>query len=495
MGIRVNSNFDVQSKLYMDSKQQFATVAEMAAYNTNLIPNGFITFVDETGANYQYLEINEVDPELGKWRKFSAADGVINDELATSKTNTYSIDKIRELLKLTGGLALVQTLPDLSNEDGRKSVDIQKIYLVPNTNESGENVHDEYVCVYVPASPDVYRVPAVESEQDYNTWKNEIQTYVAGGGNLLDGFSTYSASVTMTTMTEAQYKDMTESIGASDADYGTYASRIGAIIVTPAVEESWDWELLGSISADNLVFGDFTTNNTVGKVKAGTSLLNKNIIDVVKDMLSKDIAPTITLTGSPVSTTLNEKGTTIADVALTAVVTVGTAVFADGTNVVFKKAGVAISTQPFSKDTLTYTFTDTGANLADTTEYTAEIAYKLADVDDTATSKITYKFALPMFYGISATNTVTDPTALTKIVSDATAQKLTYTAANEYCVFAIPAALSIKSLKDANGFENIDSWTSTTVSVTIGADHVDYKVYASNTPVTCTGFVYNATLA
>ena len=186
MGIRVNSNFDVQSKLYMDSKQQFATVAEMAAYNTNLIPNGFITFVDETGANYQYLEINEVDPELGKWRKFSAADGVINDELATSKTNTYSIDKIRELLKLTGGLALVQTLPDLSTEDGRKSVDIQKIYLVPNTNESGENVHDEYVCVYVPASPDVYRVPAVESEQDYNTWKNEIQTYVAGGGNLLD---------------------------------------------------------------------------------------------------------------------------------------------------------------------------------------------------------------------------------------------------------------------------------------------------------------------
>lgn len=495
MAIRVNSNFEVQSKLYADAKQQFATKAEMAAYNPNLIPNGFITFCDEDNANYQYLDINEVDPELGKWRKFSAADGLIDDTLTSATNKTYSINKIKELIKISGGIALVDVLPDLSDEEARKAVDLQKIYLVPSDN-TGDNTHDEYVCVYIQGQPDVYREALVTSDSDYDTWKTEIEDYVTGGGTLADDFATYSGVKTTTTMTEAIYAEMVESINASDTDFSAYEARVTAIIITPATTESWDWELIGSISADNLVFDEFTPNNSIGKVKAGVSLLDKGIMQVLKDMLSVDVPATVTLVGSPVSTTLNEKGaTTIADVALTATVTVGTATFADDANVIFKKAGVAISTQAFSKDTLTYTYTDTGANIDDTTEYTVELEYTLADETKTATDKITYDFALPMFYGVSATDTVSDVTTLTKIVSDKASQAITYTANNAYCVFACPDTKSVTSLKDVNGFENIDSWSSTTASVTIGSDAVVYKVYVSNTPVTCTNFSYTAILA
>ena len=99
MAIKVNSNFEFQSKTYGDAKAHFSTISEMAAYNVNLIPNGFITFVDEENANYQWLDINEDDPTTGKWRKFSAADGLVDDTLVTSSTHTYSIDKIKALKK------------------------------------------------------------------------------------------------------------------------------------------------------------------------------------------------------------------------------------------------------------------------------------------------------------------------------------------------------------------------------------------------------------
>ena len=212
-------------------------------------------------------------------------------------------------------------------------------------------------------------------------------------------------------------------------------------------------------------------------------------------MLTKDIAPTIALTTTPVDTTLNEKGTTVTDVTVSANITVGTAEFAAGANVIFKKDGVAISTQPFTVDTLTYTYTDTGANLTDNTTYSVELEYTLAENTATLTDSKIIKFALPMYYGISATDTVADVTTLTKIVSDKGSQNVTYTADNEYCVFAVPSTKSITSLKDVNGFENVDSWATSTQSVTVGADSVEYKVYVTNTPVTCSNFVYTVKLS
>ena len=109
MATKVNASFEYGLKSYGDVRQSFATIAEMAAYNSNLIPNGFMTFCEEDNANYQWLDLNDNDPVLAKWRKFTASADVVDDSLTESLTKTYSISKIKELLNATGGFVIVDT--------------------------------------------------------------------------------------------------------------------------------------------------------------------------------------------------------------------------------------------------------------------------------------------------------------------------------------------------------------------------------------------------
>lgn len=497
MAIKVNASFEYGLKEYSDVRQSFATIAEMAAYNPNLIPNGFMTFCDEDGSNYQWLDLNDEDPVLSKWRKFTASADSIDDSLTESLTKTYSISKIKELLKATGGFVKVDELPDLSDEAQREAVETNKIYLVQKVNGQTGNEKDEYVCVHTDTVPAVYREPLVTVDTDWTTWKTEIEGYVTGGGNLADDFATYTAVNDTTTMTEAIYAEMIESINANDTDYDAYVVRVGAEVVTPEVSESWAWEYIGSLDGANMtIVDDFVPNNPIGKIAAGVSLQGKDIVQVVMDMLSVDEPTTIALSGSPSAATLNEKGVSIiTDVALTAKISLGTGTIEDGADIVFKKAGVVIDTQAYVSGTSTYTYTDTGANIEDNTSYSVEVIYTMNETQKTASNSITYKFALPMYNGVSSTSTIADVTALTKAVSDADKQTLTYTADNAYLVFCIPDTKSVTSIKDSNNFENLDSWSVVTQAVTIGAESVVYKVYTSKTSVTCTNFKYIFTLA
>ena len=417
MAIKVNASFEYGLKSYSDVRQSFATIAEMAAYNSNLIPNGFMTFCEEDNANYQWLDLNDNDPVLAKWRKFTASADVVDDSLTESLTKTYSISKIKELLNATGGFVLVDELPDLTDESQRESVETNKIYLIPSTNGTVGNEKDEYICVHVEATADT--------------------------------------------------------------------------------EEVWAWEYIGSLDGANVTITDeFVPTNPMGKIVSGVSLQGRDIVSIVKDMLSVDVPTTISLVGTPSATTLNEKGVAvITDVALTATIALGTGTIEDGADVVFKKDGVAIDTQVYVDGTLTYSCTDTGANIADNTTYSVEVVYTMNETQSTAKKEITYKFALAMYNGVSTTATIADVTALTKVVSDDNKQTLTYTADNGYLVFCIPDTKSVTSIKDSNNFENLDSWSYITQAVTVGADSVVYKVYTSNTPVTCNNFKYIFTLA
>lgn len=498
MAIKVNASFEYGLKDYSDVRQKFATIAEMAAYNENLIPNGFITFCEEDNANYQWLDMNDADPTLNKWRKFTASADVIDDDLTESITKTYSISKIKELVKACGGgFVLVDELPDLTDETQRDAVETGKIYLVPSVDGETGNEKDEYVCVHLETVPATYREALVTLDTDYDAWKTEIENYVAGGGSADDDFATYTVTNTTTTMTTETYAEMVESINASDTDYNTYVARVTAIEVTPEIPESWAWECIGSIDGGSItITEDFIPNNPIGKIASGVSLQGRDIVKVVMDMLSVDEATTISLSGSPSSTTLNEKGVAnITDVALTSVIKLGTGKIVDGANIVFKKNGVAIDTQSYVSGTLTYTYTDTGANITEDTTYSVEVAYTMNDVPATASKSITYKFALPLFHGDSSTSTIADVTSLTKVVSTDKKQTISYTANNGYLALCIPDTMSITSIKDSNNFENLDSWSYITQSVTIGADAVIYKVYTTNTAVTCTNFKYVFTIA
>lgn len=497
-GLVISANFDLKNKTMLDSRQKFTTISEMASFNENIIPNGLLAFNEEDSNYYQFLDLNEVDVTLGRWRKFTLSGDCIDDSLESSLTKTYSIDKIKEIAKTKIGFITVDVLPDLSQPSVQATIEEDKFYLVPNPSPTPDK-HDEkleYACVHINAKSAVMREPKVTVDSDWNDWKAEIEDYRLSGGTADDDFATYSGVKTTTTMTSETYAEMVESLGANDTDYNGYVARVEAIELVSATEESWGWELLGTLGGASLVFDDFTPNNEIGKIKAGVSLLDKDVISVLKDMLTVPIATTIELVGTPSTTTLNEKGVAqIDDVTLTATIALGTGEIADGTNIIFKKNGVAIDTQTFSTGVLTYTYTDTGCNLVDTTKYTVEVEYSMDEETKTAKSEISYNFAYPMFYGVSTTQTVADVTSLTKIVSSAKTQTLTYTTNNSYCVFAIPDTLTLKSLKDSNNFENLTAWSNTTQSVTIGTEQVVYKVYVANDKTTMTNFKYVATLA
>ena len=502
MAININTGFKLLNEAEsLDSRCLYKTVTEMADATVGIY-EGCIAYVstgDEKGY-YTFNKNNDLDPTLGLWRPLQLGGGgdVIADDLDESLTKTYSITKIKNLLNKNGGYVLVDVLPDLTDETQRDAVELNKIYLVPNGDAQDENKKDEYICVYVEGGVDVYREALVTSDTDYDTWKTEIEGYVAGGGSLDDDFATYTTTNTTTTMTEATYVEMIESINASDADYDSYVARVTAIIVTPATAESWTWERFGSLSGDaGLVWEEDTiVSNPVGKVKMNDNLVNKSVLEIVTRMLQEDIPTTISLVGSPSATALLEKHVaSITDVALTATISLGTGTIAEGADIIFKKNGVAIDTQSYVSGTSVYTYTETGANVVDNATYSVEVKYNMDETEKTATDSVKYEFVLPIFQGSSNTSTISSPEALTKIVSNNKTQKISYTATNAYLALCIPDTMSVTLIEDSNHFNNTDSWSYVTQAVTIGTETVVYKVYTTNTPVVCSNFLYTFTLA
>ena len=299
MAMNINSNFRLSGKAYLDARQGFDTIADMVAYPDANIPNGFIAFNNEDNQNYQYLELNTVDPTLGKWRVFTSGGNCIDDTLTSSTTKTYSIDMIKQLLKSTTGFILVDVLPDLTDPVQLATVDETKIYLVPNPNADPTKKDEklEYICIHIEAHPDIHRTPLVTSQADYDEFKAEIEDYVTNnGGQLTDDYATYTGVKNTTRMTILQHKEMVESLQASDADFTAYDTRVSAIISKPAESESFAWELLGTLGGISVVFDNFIPNNQIGKVKVGVDLVNTDLLKVVKDMLTIDIPTTVTLT-------------------------------------------------------------------------------------------------------------------------------------------------------------------------------------------------------
>lgn len=502
MAININTGFKLLNEAEsLDSRCLYKTVAEMADATVGIY-EGCIAYVstgDEKGY-YTFNKNNDLDPTLGLWRPLQLGGGgdVIADDLDESLTKTYSITKIKNLLNKNGGYVLVDVLPDLTDEAQRESVELNKIYLVPNGDAQDENKKDEYICVYVEGGVDVYREALVTSDTDYDTWKTEIEGYVTGGGSLDDDFATYTTTNTTTTMTEVTYAEMIESINASDADYDSYVARVTAIIVTPATAESWAWERFGSLSGDaGLVWEEDTiVSNPVGKVKMNDNLVNKSVLEVVTRMLQEDIPTTISLVGSPSATALLEKHVaSITDVALTATISLGTGTIEDGADIIFKKDGVAIDTQAYVSGTSVYTYTETGANVTEDTTYSVEVKYDMDGVEKTATTDIKYTFVLPLFWGVSSTKEIADISALTKVVESKGTKKYTYSVSNGYCVLAVPTPYSVTKIVDQNGFDNTSSFDVVEQVATIGAENITYRVYTNTNPCTTSGFTYTFTVA
>ena len=81
MSINIGDNFSYLGKKFLDDREHFDTVAKMKACND--VPNGFMTYCDETNTRYEYHTDNEEDATLGKWRVFKSVPDVNFDEYVT----------------------------------------------------------------------------------------------------------------------------------------------------------------------------------------------------------------------------------------------------------------------------------------------------------------------------------------------------------------------------------------------------------------------------
>lgn len=79
MSLVLGDNFSYQGAKPLDKRNQYDTVADMAAVSDTTLYNGCLTFCLETGKTYQWLSTNTVDATLGKWREFSSGGGGSSD--------------------------------------------------------------------------------------------------------------------------------------------------------------------------------------------------------------------------------------------------------------------------------------------------------------------------------------------------------------------------------------------------------------------------------
>ena len=68
MAILINSNFTNQSPTFLDAREQVEDLTALKALNTNIIPDGFETYVKSEDCKYKFLSSNEDTEASGKWR-------------------------------------------------------------------------------------------------------------------------------------------------------------------------------------------------------------------------------------------------------------------------------------------------------------------------------------------------------------------------------------------------------------------------------------------
>ena len=247
---------------------------------------------------------------------------------------------------------------------------------------------------------------------------------------------------------------------------------------------------------------DLTSSVNVGGISAGKRYTAGTPLEtVLRDMLSPSLNPTLTGPSATISGTgekLLEKGTT-QNVTLTISFSrgsisppYGTSGYRSGAATGYSVNGGTVQ----SGNTFSVEVSGGSRTFSGRVNYAAGEQPKDSTGADygtalpagyVTTSSLAYEFVLPFWYGVSATNIITDFTGFTKELSKKENKVHRYDTVKQYAVFAYDASYGdLKSILDPNGFDYISGFTKSTVNV--GGN--DYLVYVAEYPTTDTGFEY-----
>ena len=93
-GISILSGFDYRGQLPNFSRDMFATIDEMVAFNENYLPDVFTANVVEDGKTYKYQRSNIADPDLGKWRVLEGGSADLTNYYNRTQTDDLLLNKV-----------------------------------------------------------------------------------------------------------------------------------------------------------------------------------------------------------------------------------------------------------------------------------------------------------------------------------------------------------------------------------------------------------------
>ena len=266
---------------------------------------------------------------------------------------------------------------------------------------------------------------------------------------------------------------ITEDAGNTDDIYKLVIADKNGSITTP--------NLKGGGSSDKFTRDDLTAV-TVGGLNSGSSVKNKTTKEVLESILFPYQKPTVSFAISP-STTIYESGTTVSSITFTI-------------NAV-KKSNDIQSIKVYDGSTLLTTITSGVANGGTFTytyscNITSNTTLKVEVSDGTSTVSATKNitFANKSYYGFVADGTTVNETVIKALQNNVlkTSKALNYTGINctdSKIVYAYPQNQGLlSSILDGNGFDYIDSYDCTNITV----NGVNYNVYVMIDPTTLDGF-------
>ena len=268
---------------------------------------------------------------------------------------------------------------------------------------------------------------------------------------------------------------ITENVNNTDDIYRLDITTDTGTIITP--------NLKGGGSGSSEVF-DRTdlTAVTVGGLNSGSSVKNKTTKEVLESILFPYQKPTVSFSISP-NTTVYESGTTVSSIKFTISATKKSDIIQsikvyDGSTLL-----ATITSGVASGGTFTYTYS---CNITSNTTLKVEVSDGTSTVS--ATKNIT--FANKSYYGFVADGTTVNETVIKALQNNVlkTSKALNYTGINctdSKIVYAYPQNQGLlSSILDGNGFDYIDSYDCTNITV----NGVNYNVYVMIDPTTLNGF-------
>lgn len=476
MSILLSDNFQYWGRKPLDSRLVYATIADMVAMAESTIYPGIIAYVQENNTYYTFDPDNTSDAILGKWVEFKT------NSLDAGNANIYEYEQGKDYKTLD----LIAQFPylyiatdDFTSDNTETDIydSLDKDVLV-NHKILPVTIHSDW---YMPPAPQKYQIKQIKNAGTGYA----VNDIIANVALPSDGSSTTKTCSIKVLTVGPNGEILTAEI--LEEEIPATGVGTGAEFETDFIYQvgfGYEWHDFPQIELDSnaKLLEAITSNVEVGGAPSGT-VFDKDMefTEMMKKILRKTINPTIVFSASNAG--VHEIGTSVGSSFLKLVITNLNDVTVPINTIEFKRNGTVLDTQNFVAGTDTYSFTSSDP-ITSNTNFTVTLTY---DTDKTLQGSNSFSFVKASYIGSVDTLTPTDTEilALNKLVQNKKAFTWNDITLNDarYC-YAYPNSFGdLHSIKDANNFEYLGSYTKTTMTI----DDTLYNVYVLTDPVTITG--------